>query len=214
MPRQLQSGTTSTALPPPLNTSSPLTAPPPPTRQVVACPSFADAAPDLMAFLAGADLHGYNAIKYDVPLLAKEFSRCGATFPEPGTQVGVVVSGWVSRGWGCWLVTHMMLPGGRLACGAWQALAHQHSRACIASAGASLVRVGQPRPGALTAHTSTACAAAQQPERSSQSAAARAQQPERSSQSAAARAQQPERSSQSAAGAHETTVCLPLCTTV
>lgn len=129
-----QPGTASTALQPPPDTHFS------PPSQVVACPSFADAAPALLAFLAGADLHGYNAIKYDVPLLAAEFSRCGTTFPEPGTKVcvrsggGGGVAGWCS-----------VLPGVWVACAAWLGLAQQRRRAYIASVGAGMATPGLER---------------------------------------------------------------------
>ncbi len=43
-------------------------------------PSFKDFAPSLNAFLDGCDLSGYNAIKFDIPLLVEEFLRAGIDF--------------------------------------------------------------------------------------------------------------------------------------
>ena len=44
------------------------------------CPSFKDIAPGLYEFLDQADLSGYNAIKFDIPLLVEEFLRVGIDF--------------------------------------------------------------------------------------------------------------------------------------
>ncbi len=39
------------------------------------CPSFREIAKNLAKFLEGCDLAGYNAIRFDIPLLAEEFLR-------------------------------------------------------------------------------------------------------------------------------------------
>lgn len=39
------------------------------------CPSFKEIGKDLAGFLEGCDLAGYNAIRFDIPLLAEEFLR-------------------------------------------------------------------------------------------------------------------------------------------
>jgi DNA polymerase III subunit epsilon len=44
------------------------------------CPTFGDLAPELEKFLNDADLSGYNAIKFDIPLLVEEFLRAGIDF--------------------------------------------------------------------------------------------------------------------------------------
>jgi DNA polymerase III subunit epsilon len=44
------------------------------------CPTFGDLAPELEKFLEEADLSGYNAIKFDIPLLTEEFLRVGIDF--------------------------------------------------------------------------------------------------------------------------------------
>jgi DNA polymerase-3 subunit epsilon len=44
------------------------------------CPSFKDIAPGMNEFLDHADLSGYNAIKFDIPLLVEEFLRVGIDF--------------------------------------------------------------------------------------------------------------------------------------
>lgn len=44
------------------------------------CPSFKDLAPELEKFLDNADLSGYNAIRFDIPLLVEEFLRAGIDF--------------------------------------------------------------------------------------------------------------------------------------
>lgn len=43
-------------------------------------PAFADIAQWLDEFIRGCDLAGYNAIKFDIPLLAEEFLRVGVEF--------------------------------------------------------------------------------------------------------------------------------------
>jgi DNA polymerase-3 subunit epsilon len=44
------------------------------------CRSFGDIAHELDLFLEGADLSGYNAIRFDIPLLVEEFLRVGIDF--------------------------------------------------------------------------------------------------------------------------------------
>lgn len=47
---------------------------------VANAPSFKDVAVELDKFLENADLAGYNAIKFDIPLLVEEFLRAGIDF--------------------------------------------------------------------------------------------------------------------------------------
>lgn len=47
---------------------------------VIDCPSFGSIAPELEKFLDQADLSGYNAIRFDIPLLVEEFLRVGIDF--------------------------------------------------------------------------------------------------------------------------------------
>jgi DNA polymerase III subunit epsilon len=49
-------------------------------RDVKDCPYFKDLAQELDDFIADSDLSGYNAIKFDIPLLVEEFLRCGIDF--------------------------------------------------------------------------------------------------------------------------------------
>ena len=44
-------------------------------------PSFAQLADALLSVLEGADLTGFNIEQFDLPMLAREFSRVGVTFP-------------------------------------------------------------------------------------------------------------------------------------
>ena len=44
------------------------------------CPTFKQVARELSQFLEGADLAGFNIIKFDVPLLVEEFLREGIDF--------------------------------------------------------------------------------------------------------------------------------------
>jgi len=47
---------------------------------VAEAPTFKEIARNLTAFLEGTDLAGYNAIKFDIPLLAEEFLRVNIDF--------------------------------------------------------------------------------------------------------------------------------------
>jgi len=47
---------------------------------VVGKPTFAEIGKDIVAFLNDCDLAGYNSNKFDIPLLAEEFSRVGIEF--------------------------------------------------------------------------------------------------------------------------------------
>lgn len=44
------------------------------------CPAFKEIGKNLAKFLEGCDLAGYNAIRFDIPLLAEEFLRSGIDF--------------------------------------------------------------------------------------------------------------------------------------
>jgi DNA polymerase-3 subunit epsilon len=44
-------------------------------------PSFASIAKEVVAFIDGCDLGGFNILRYDVPMLAEELGRCGIEFP-------------------------------------------------------------------------------------------------------------------------------------
>lgn len=47
---------------------------------VADAPRFSDVADDLMQFLGGCDLGGYNLLKFDIPVLVEEFLRCDKDF--------------------------------------------------------------------------------------------------------------------------------------
>lgn len=49
-------------------------------EDVVLSPSFKEIAKNLAVFLEGCDLAGYNAIKFDIPVLAEEFLRVNIDF--------------------------------------------------------------------------------------------------------------------------------------
>ena len=49
-------------------------------EDVADAPTFREIARTLMAFLHGCDLAGYNAIKFDIPVLAEEFLRVETDF--------------------------------------------------------------------------------------------------------------------------------------
>ncbi|MBI4060863.1 MAG: 3'-5' exonuclease [Elusimicrobia bacterium] len=50
-------------------------------------PRLSDLAPKILAIFKNADISGFNAAKYDIPLLAAEFKRFGAAWPEAGKRV-------------------------------------------------------------------------------------------------------------------------------
>lgn len=47
---------------------------------VVGCPTFADCAAEIETTLQGADLGGYNLLRFDIPILVEEFARIGRKF--------------------------------------------------------------------------------------------------------------------------------------
>ena len=56
-------------------------------EDVADLPPFYAVAGELMRFLHGCDLGGFGVQRFDIPLLAAEFSRLGVPFPEEGTRV-------------------------------------------------------------------------------------------------------------------------------
>jgi DNA polymerase-3 subunit epsilon len=50
-------------------------------------PSFAVAAPEVVAFFAGCDLAGYNVRQFDLPVLVRECDRAACPFPLEGRRV-------------------------------------------------------------------------------------------------------------------------------
>ena len=46
-------------------------------EDVMFSPPFSELATDILSLFKGSDLGGYNAAKYDVPLIANEFKRVG-----------------------------------------------------------------------------------------------------------------------------------------
>lgn len=49
-------------------------------EDVANAPTFKEVAPKLFKFIFDSDLAGYNSNKFDVPILAEEFLRCGIDF--------------------------------------------------------------------------------------------------------------------------------------
>ena len=49
-------------------------------EDVVSSPPFKEIAKNLTSFIEGCDLAGYNAIKFDIPVLAEEFLRINIDF--------------------------------------------------------------------------------------------------------------------------------------
>lgn len=49
-------------------------------------PLFSEYAHSIFNYLEGCDYAGHNIIKYDKPLLAAEFARCGITWPAPAAR--------------------------------------------------------------------------------------------------------------------------------
>ncbi|MGZ3898947.1 MAG: exonuclease domain-containing protein [Bacteroidia bacterium] len=56
-------------------------------KDLVNAPTFKQAAPELLKFIANSDLAGYNSNKYDIPLLAEEFLRVEADFDLKGRRL-------------------------------------------------------------------------------------------------------------------------------
>ena len=54
---------------------------------VAACPTFAELAPEVAAFLEGCDLAGYNIRQFDVPVLVREFDLAKVPFSMEGRRV-------------------------------------------------------------------------------------------------------------------------------
>ncbi len=50
-------------------------------------PRLSDLAPKILGIFKDADLAGFNAAKYDIPLLTVEFKRFGTDWPEPGAKI-------------------------------------------------------------------------------------------------------------------------------
>lgn len=50
-------------------------------------PQFQARAKEVAGFLDGCDLGGFNVIRFDLPLLSAELSRCGIAFPAPDVRV-------------------------------------------------------------------------------------------------------------------------------
>ncbi|MHC1781122.1 MAG: exonuclease domain-containing protein [Bacteroidales bacterium] len=49
-------------------------------EDVAECPTFKEVAKSLAHWMSGCDFSGYNATKFDIPLLAEEFLRAGVNF--------------------------------------------------------------------------------------------------------------------------------------
>lgn len=50
-------------------------------------PRLVDLAPKLLEIFAGADLSGFNAARFDIPMLSAEFKRVGVDWPGAGRHV-------------------------------------------------------------------------------------------------------------------------------
>lgn len=56
-------------------------------EDVVNEPTFKAVSKNFYIFLEGCDLAGYNVVKFDIPVLAREFSRAGLKFTMDGRKV-------------------------------------------------------------------------------------------------------------------------------
>lgn len=56
-------------------------------KDVADCPTFLVKAPEIASAFDNADLAGYNALRYDIPMLAEEFIRAGQPFSTEGRKV-------------------------------------------------------------------------------------------------------------------------------
>ena len=50
-------------------------------------PSFSESAAEIMKFMDGCDLTGYNISVFDLPILSREFSDIGLTWPDEDTRI-------------------------------------------------------------------------------------------------------------------------------
>jgi len=58
------------------------------TNEIVAdCPHFGQVLDEIEAFFRGADLGGFNHTRFDIPLLAEEFSRAGLAFDAASRRI-------------------------------------------------------------------------------------------------------------------------------
>ena len=62
-------------------------------EDVANAPAFKDVAISLLDFMEGADFGGFGIARFDIPLLAEEFKRCGFPFPkgEPAILDGLII---------------------------------------------------------------------------------------------------------------------------
>ena len=56
-------------------------------EQVAKAPPFREIAPEVLEFLAGADLTGYNLLRFDIPLLKNEFRRAVLDWNMAGMRI-------------------------------------------------------------------------------------------------------------------------------
>ncbi|MDD5705713.1 MAG: 3'-5' exonuclease [Kiritimatiellae bacterium] len=56
-------------------------------EHVKSCPTFAQVAPKVAAFLDNCDLAGFNAARFDIPMLSEEFMRAGVAFDADSRRV-------------------------------------------------------------------------------------------------------------------------------
>jgi DNA polymerase-3 subunit epsilon len=54
---------------------------------VASCPILSEAARDILRFLQGADLCGFNILRFDLPLLTQELGRAGFSYPPANVRV-------------------------------------------------------------------------------------------------------------------------------
>ncbi len=50
------------------------------------CPTFAEMARGIFDYFRGCDLSGFNADRFDIPILEEEFARCGLNFDANGRK--------------------------------------------------------------------------------------------------------------------------------
>lgn len=56
-------------------------------QDVAHCPTFATQAPAILQFLQDSDLTGFNILRFDIPMLQTEFSRCNHVFPHAEQRI-------------------------------------------------------------------------------------------------------------------------------
>lgn len=108
-------------------------------EDVADCPRFEQVADEVLGVVDGCDLGGFNVLRFDLPLLRREFERAGRTFPRSDVAVVDALA-----------VFHRMEPRDlsaalRLYCGREHEGAHGAEADAVATADVLLAQVAHYR---------------------------------------------------------------------